>query len=267
MFVDRPIVAEGGAAKLRASFSSGISLICYAAPYDPLIGSDILQIYSDCGVDIIEIGLPSSDPYADGEVVASSMRRTLANGTDAGLVMERTGELNTAFPDLAKIWMCYDNTPLPGLEHALEFSAPDGFLMVGYEPQGAHQPIDKAMQDAGVAIVGFVDRDLSQPLIERARSASGYVMLQANGGVTGSQVKKVDPCFEVNIKALRNDGFEMPIAGGFGISTPDHVREAVGMGAEGIIIGSHCLRMALEGPRELAQYLDQIRAACDGKTL
>lgn len=249
--------------RIHAAFKRGISLICYAAPGDPLFGKQSLQVYSDCGVNIVEIGLPSENPYADGPTVASSMKRSIESGMDARAVMHGIAELELDFPSLAKIWMCYENTDLTSLGSLLSTSSVDGLLMVGFDPVGVHSQIYRTLVRRGKCSIGFVEFDIFPETIARARYASGYIMLQARRGVTGASGQAVDKTLARRIALIRDAGIEHPIAVGFGLSNPEHVREAIGFGADGVIIGSACLEKAQQGPAELARFLTALRRAAD----
>ena len=98
---------------------------------------------------------------------------------------------------------------------------------------------------------------------EAARRADGYVMLQAAPGLTGPR-PSLDPSNAGRIATLRADGVAAPILLGFGVSNGEQARAAVGLGADGVVVGSAALRAALERPSKLARLLKDLRKGLDG---
>lgn len=248
--------------KLEAAFVRGKALICYAAIGDPLFDQDVIEIYSDHGVDVLEVGLPSERPYADGPTVRSSMLRSLRAGMDAEAVIAKAADLNLSHPDLAKIWMCYDNTPLE-IEKVPREAYPDGLLMVGFDPLGQHLRLGRFLNEMNIRSVGFVGYDAPAEQLELARFSSGYIMLQAKPGLTGTNSEPIGAGLAKRVARLRSAGIDIPIAAGIGISTAGDVRSALDQGCDGIIIGSAALQAAAQGPCTLSQFLSEIREAMD----
>lgn len=227
-------------------------LACYFPLGDPVFANGIDAIYRSAGVDLFELGLPSADPYMDGADVAGAMRRALASGIDPYARLADMAAWLADEPDgPAGVCMAYADLDLsriagwPGL---------DGMLIVG-TPPGAFPP--------GVRTCGLLKLDFTNEDLAAAAAWDGYVMVQAAAGVTGPR-DRLDPRLADTIAAARRAGVSRPILAGFGIGTSDQARAAVDAGADGAVIGSMCVRKAMQGPDEIARFLDRVRSALDG---
>lgn len=226
-------------------------LACYFPLGDPVFESGIDAIYRSAGVDIFELGLPSANPYMDGVDVAGAMRRALAGGIDPYARLADMAAWLAEVPDgPAGVCMAYADLDLsriaawPGL---------DGMLIVGSVP-GGFPP--------GLRTCGLLKLDFTAENLAAAAAWDGYVMVQAVAGVTGPR-DRLDPRLADTIAAARRAGVRRPILAGFGIGTAEQARAAVDAGADGAVIGSMCVRKAIEGPDELARFLDGVRSALD----
>lgn len=229
-------------------------LTCYLPVADPLIADYVVDAYADCGVNIVEMGMPTHDPWSDGYDVASSMRRAMDAETDAVVEFRKVGQrLSERAPAMAKICMTYADSPVYSRSTPDTFEAVDAMLVLGDESEdrrGGH----------GRPKVVFVPTKFGDREIEAARSCDTYVMLQAADGVTGPR-PELDPANEDRIRRLRAAGVEQRILLGFGISTPEHARAAIQMGADGVVIGAMCLRKALQSEKALRTFLRDVRVA------
>lgn len=236
---------------------TGPLLTCYLGVADPLIGDYVVDAYADSGVNIVEMGMPTHNPWIDGQDVASSMQRALDAGTDVLAEFRNVGErMRKRAPAMAKICMTYADSPLYTRSTPETFEAVDAMLVLDDESDGT-----KCIP--GKRNVAFVPTKLGRHEIEAAKSCDAYVMLQAADGVTGPRAE-LDPANEERIRRLRAAGVRQRILLGVGISTPEHARAALRMGADGVVIGSMCLRKALESEKALRAFLRDVRAALDG---
>lgn len=238
-------------------------LACYLPVADPFVADYVVDAYSDNGVNIVEMGMPTLDPWIDGYDVASSMRRVMDADIDAVTEFQKLGQrLRERAPAMAKICMTYANSPVYIRSTHETFEAVDAMLVLSDEPDGMKcVPAERgehAMRNVIFVPAKFGDRE-----IEAAKSCDTYVMLQAADGVTGPRAE-LDRVNEEKIRRLRAAGVRQRILLGVGISTPDQARAAIRMGADGVVIGSMCLRKALEGEAALRTFLRDVRLALDG---
>src|SRR3982751_5697696 len=94
--------------RLAAAFAAGRpALICYLPLGDPAGGDDLAGLYAECGVDILEIGVPGGDPYLDGPTIAESFRRARRAGVNVRRAGELIAEHRARLPGVGMVWMTY----------------------------------------------------------------------------------------------------------------------------------------------------------------
>jgi tryptophan synthase alpha chain len=242
------------------SSSSPPLLICYLPVGDPAASSATVRVYREHGVDIIEAGIPVENPLLDGPEVANSMARAIAAGvTDELVAAEVLGEqLDTAGKPPA-VWMSYRADPdATYLNHV----ASSGAAMV-LLPDADPVELVKRADNAGLRAVPFLSHPPQEDQIESAHAASSdYVMVAAAPGVTGERAT-LGGDNALILKDLRQRGITAPLGLGFGISRPANVRAALEAGADGVIVGSACVRAAREGEQQLSTFLTELREALD----
>lgn len=212
---------------------------------------DLAEIYADCGVDIFEAGVPCRDPFMDGELVKSSMRRSIEHGTTDSTTTRALETLRKQFPSHYITAMGYGDLTQLVHDTAGEILV-DGILQIGT----GHD------ENANCDQIGFVSDRVTQDEVDQAKHASGYIMLQANEGKTGIR-EFLPPENAKRIQRVRDSGMNLPILLGIGVSTPQQVAEAISLGADGVIIGSACLVAAENGEIALRRFLRNIRGALD----
>lgn len=195
------------------------------------------------GADALELGLPFSDPPADGPVVQAADQRALAAGMTTAGALDWIAELRTT-TDVPVSLLVYLNLILQyGVEafyaRAAEVGV-DAVLVADLPPEHAARVVAAAREN-GVDTV-FLASELSTParLGRIAEVCRGYVYALARVGVTGARAQlpsALGPALDRMRAAI-----DLPLLVGFGISTPDHVRAARRAGADGVIVGSALVR-------------------------
>lgn len=249
---------------LDARIAQGKPLLtCYFPLGDPLFDDDMLALYARSGVDILELGVPTLDPFMDGPDVASAMRIALDAGADiAARLAEVAGWLRADAGRPAGICMTYPDLDAARILCPATLDRLDGLLILGLDSRPDAAGIRADARAAGTRLITFVSTETEPAEIAAAREADGYVMLQARAGVTGPGT--LDPGAPSRIATLRDAGVMAPIQLGFGIASAGQSAQALAMGADGVIIGSMCIRMAREGADEIEKFLTGVRAALDG---
>ena len=202
----------------------------------------LLEALDSGGADIIEIGIPFSDPIADGPVIASAMHRALERGTTPEEVLGVVGEVREVVHAALVAMVSSSIVVHLGTNRFVEECAESGLdgLIV---PDADIDDLDRlgdACRTHGLTLSPLVapttpiDRQK-----EIAALASGFIYLLARAGVTGERTEA--PEISGRIEALRAVT-DLPICVGFGISSAEHVRE-VGRHADGAIVGSALVRM------------------------
>lgn len=201
-----------------------------------------LRELDENGSDIIEIGVPFSDPVADGPVVEDASRRVLEDGASLRGLMETLRNLPFK-PKAGLVLMGYYN---PFLQYGLEKLAADCAevgvqgLIVPDLPLGECEPLRSIAAKSGldlIALIGPNTRD--ERMAEYAKQASGYVYVVSVMGVTG--VRKGLPPAATETVARARKIFDLPIALGFGISSPDQLSD-MAEPPHGVVFGSALLR-------------------------
>jgi tryptophan synthase alpha chain len=199
----------------------------------------------DSGADIIELGVPYSDPLADGPVIHEAGLRALAAGASVAGVLEVARELA---PRVPVVLMCYANMVMaPGIEEFLERLADTGAagLIVPDLPLEEAPPVLEACDAAGLALVPLVAPTTPpERLAAIGARARGFLYTVSVVGTTGERAALSDSFAEIIARAKA--ATEVPVAIGFGISTAEHVRTAVAAGANGVIVGTRLVRAAAD---------------------
>jgi tryptophan synthase alpha chain len=250
---------------LRARVRSGGRrrplLSCYFPIGDPLLSPSLLAIYADSGVDVIEFGLPSACPYLDGPDVAKSMARAL--NADLLRSLDAAGDCLARLPrQPAALIMTYADLPKRFVQDITLWRDIDSLLVVGPASDQARVTLEQTARAQSILISCFVGLPIQSDDIAAANRADGYVMLQSTAGVTGPR-RSLDQDSRDRIQGLRSEGVTAPILLGFGISSGQLASAALELGADGIVVGSHCLRAALDGPRRLSAALSELRRGLD----
>jgi tryptophan synthase alpha chain len=203
------------------------------------------QAYAQAGADLIELGVPYSDPLADGPVIHEAGTRALAAGATLTGVLEVARALA---PSVPVVLMCYANMVFaPGAEGFVERLVQTGAsgLIVPDLPYEEAAPLLAACDAHGIALVPLVapttPRERLALIGERAR---GFLYTVSVVGITGERAALAERFAEVVAHAKAST--RAPVALGFGISTPDQALQAAQAGADGVIVGTRLVRAASE---------------------
>ncbi len=213
------------------------------------------------GADIVEIGIPFSDPIADGPVIQASSQRALRSGATPKKVLELTKELSSSH-DVPFVVLTYYN-PILAMdpEQFLDTARNSGVSGVVVPDL----PIEEMDQFHDFALKHGIDNILlAAPNTSQSRlgqilsKARGFLYLVSLYGVTGPRETLSPQALETlkRVKSLAND--RIPISAGFGISSSDHVRTLMKAGADGAIVGSALVKLAAghdDNPAEAATLL------------
>ncbi len=223
---------------------------------------------AEAGADIIELGVPFSDPIADGPVIQESSQRALAAGSSLGRVLEMVSSLRRE-TEVPFILFGYYNPFLRYGEEALARDAAaagaDGILCTDLPPEEAAGMV-QACRTNGVDRIFLLAPTSNDSRIEAvAAVASGFVYTVAVTGVTGARASA--PVGIADLVGRVRELTGLPVGVGFGISNPEQAAE-VGRYADLVIVGSALVRrMAEAGPAEAAQvagsFVAELREGLD----
>jgi tryptophan synthase alpha chain len=200
---------------------------------------------ADAGADLLELGIPFSDPLADGPVIHAAGTDALAAGATPHLVLGVCEQLATRVP---VVLMVYANIVMTaGVEAFALRAATAGAsgLIVPDLPHDEASELRAACDAEGVALVPLVAPTTTpERIAEIGADARGFVYTVSLTGTTGERAE-LPPGLADTVARVRA-ATDVPVAVGFGISTPDHAR-AVAEIADGVIVGSRVVRAAGEG--------------------
>ena len=253
--------AERIEARLRAARAAGrTALLPYlVAGFPARCGFDELLLGVDSRADVIELGLPFTDPTADGPIIAAAARHALAEGVHLGWVCARVRALRARLA-ASLVLMSYLNPLLAvGLESAVRALATAGFdgLIVPDVPleEGAEL---RALADAhGLALVQLVT-PLTPPPRRRALAAAsrGFLYAVTRAGTTGARTESHS--LAQYLGALRTCS-PIPVCAGFGVRTSQQVR-ALAPHCDGVVVGSALIELLQRGESPLP-LLDALQDA------
>ena len=214
---------------------------------DPATSVSIVKAMCDAGVDVLELGIPFSDPTSDGPVIQRSSLRALEKGVRVRTVLEMTAEIRAHAPDLPIILFSYYNPILAYGNEAFHRDATaagaDGVLVVDLPPEESDEMTSR-WPDRELHLIRLVAPTTPPDRMRRiAEGASGFLYLVSKVGVTGSDGLDTGDVGGL-VETLRAAG-GLPICVGFGISTPEQVAEVAEV-ADGVVIGSAFERLIEE---------------------
>jgi tryptophan synthase alpha chain len=266
---------EGVLAALEAQGRQ--ALIPYVTTGDPFADATpaIMQALADGGADIIELGVPFSDPMADGPVIQLASERALARGIGLVQVLDAVRSFRRGNDRTPVVLMGYAN-PVERYDQkhgAGRFIADaaeagvDGLLVVDYPPEECVQ-FSADLRAAGLDLIFLLaPTSTDQRIQDVARVASGYVYYVSLKGVTGAGHLDTDAVAEA-LPRIRQH-VKIPLGVGFGIRDAA-TAQAVGRVADAVVIGSRLVQLLNEAPRAEVEavakgFMAEIRAALDTK--
>lgn len=236
-------------------------------------GIDASAAYLDAlvagGADMLELGIPFSDPVADGPVIQAAAERALKAGVRTGKCLGLLAALRQRHRDIPIGVLTYANiVAARGSDRFATELAETGVdsLLVADVPTLEAAPYSAAAQAAGIDLVMIAATNTPpEKLVEIARMSSGYTYCVARAGVTGT-----DDELSLDHGRLFDDLAEAnapPPVLGFGISTPEQVALALASGAAGVISGSAIVRRIGErqSPDQIAAFVATLKNATKGR--
>jgi len=226
-------------ANLKQEKRSGLIPFIMACDPDKSTSQKILESLASSGASLIELGIPFSDPMADGKTIQAAGRRALAAGASLKTILEMVKAFRKANSDTPLILMGYYNPIYRYGAEAFSKDAVaagvDGVIIVDLPPEEEDE-FQPHAEKAGLTFVRLIaPTTLDERLKTILKTARGFLYYVAVAGVTGA--KSADPAIlKARIAHLRQFT-DLPIAVGFGIKNPDQVKE-VGAFADAVVVGS-----------------------------
>ena len=254
-----------GARRVRDAFAAADAdrrraLVAYlmAGYPDEATGLEAAGAALDAGADLLEIGVPFSDPVADGPVIAAAGHAAVAAGAGLDTVVRTVRALREGGHRQPILAMGYLNPLLArGTDRTLRELAEAGVdaLIVPDLPAGEDRQLERSAGEAGLGIAFLVTPNTSAVRMERAiRASTAFLYVVPLYGVTGARDRVADTAGPLLERIRATADGRLPVAVGFGVSRPEHVEQLVAS-TDGIIVGSAVVAALNEGGPERVRAL------------
>ena len=261
-----------GPARIGAAFSAAESagraaLVPYAvAGYpDAATSLDIAVAIIDAGADLLEIGLPYSDPLADGATLQRAGSVALANGATLDHSIELVGRIHAARPHTPLVTMGYVNQVLGGRDGARVLSrlgeaGVSGVILADLTPdEGADLEVEAARHGIGIVYLVAPTTPPERRRLVAARS-QGFLYAVSLAGVTGARTR-LAPGVGRFLREVRSVS-PVPVAVGFGVSRPSHARQLAKL-ADGVIVASALVDALGQDGRDIERMATLVRSLAE----
>lgn len=245
------------------------ALIIYLTAGDPSlrVTKELILGLDNAGVDILEIGVPFSDPTADGPVIQAASQRALKAGTTLQGVLDLVADVRKSSPIPIVLFGYYNPIFAYGAKKfakAAKYAGADGVLVVDLPPEEAQEL--RAYTDlAGIDFISLVAPTTPEKRLRQiAAAATGFLYYISITGVTGTAAPRIED-IKREVSKIRKIT-KLPLAVGFGISNPKQAQEIAGI-ADAIVIGSAVVRLIDENKSKpdlmkiVADYVIEIKKA------
>ena len=251
--------------KIASAFANGKAFIPFITCGDPDLETTkacIREMVRN-GADLIELGIPFSDPTAEGPVIQGANIRALASGTTTSKIFEMVTELRREI-STPMVFMTYANVVFAyGAERfltACEQVGIDGLILpdLPYEEKDEFLPV---CREHHVALISLIAPTSAGRIATIAREAEGFIYLVSSLGVTGTRSEITTDLASI-MKVIR-DNSSVPCAIGFGISTPEQAAKMAGL-SDGAIVGSAIIKILAQygsgSPKYVGEFVKVMKA-------
>ncbi len=245
------------------------ALIPFVTAGDPSleVTAQALERLDQSGADLIELGVPYSDPLADGPVIQAAATRALQRGTRFEQVLEVVQQVSPRLRSPIILFTYYNPILNRGIDPFLQQIATAGVkgLVVPDLPLEEAEILLKPAMEHGIELTLLVAPTTpKERLVAIAQQSQGFIYLVSTTGVTGMRTQMESRVKDM-ILELRSIT-DKPIGVGFGISQPEHARQAMEWGADGVIVGSAFVKRLADsspekGLQDMADFCRTLKAA------
>jgi tryptophan synthase alpha chain len=226
-------------------------IVAYLMGHDPDPKAFMANAVSliEGGADILEVGIPFSDPVADGPVIQAAGMRALSSGATPLKILDTIGELSSQFTIPFVILTYYNPVLAMGVEHFMRYASGkgvSGIVVPDLPMEEGERFRDMALKHNIDSIYLAAPNTSAKRLGALVEKSTGFLYLVSLYGVTGPRDTLSPQALETvkRVKSLVNG--RIPVSAGFGISQPEHVSSLLRAGADGAIIGSALVRIVAE---------------------
>lgn len=229
--------------------ANGKAFIAFITAGDPTLDvtEELVLAMAEEGVDLIELGIPFSDPTAEGPVIQEANLRALANGVTTDDVFDMVGRLRARGCDVPMVFMTYANVVFSyGIERfaAREREVGMAGVILPDVPFEEKAEFSAPFEAEGLELVSLIAPTSEERIGAIARDAKGFVYCVSSLGVTGVR-SEITTDIGAMVKLVREANANVPVAVGFGISTPEQAERMAAL-SDGAIVGSAIIKIVAE---------------------
>ena len=251
--------------KITEAFAKGKAFIPFITCGDPSleITEQLVYAMEEAGADLIELGIPFSDPTAEGPVIQEANVRALSGGVTTDKVFDMVAKIRqkTAIP---MVFMTYANVAFSyGTEHFIKKAAEVGMdgLILPDVPFEEKEEFDTVCKQYGLDLISLIAPTSHERITQIAKEANGFVYCVSSLGVTGTRTQittHIGGMVKL-VKAVK----DIPCAVGFGISTPEQAKKMAGL-SDGAIVGSAIVKLCGTYGKDAVPYVKEyVKSMCD----
>ena len=255
--------------RIAKAFENGKAFIPFITCGDPDLETTAAAVRAavKSGADLIELGIPFSDPTAEGPVIQGANIRALKGGVKTDMIFELVRELRTDVT-VPMVFMTYANVVFSyGAEKFISTCAEigiDGLILpdIPFEEKEEFLPICRRYD---VALISLIAPTSENRIGMIAKEAEGFIYIVSSLGVTGMR-SEINTDLESIVSVIRQNT-DVPCAVGFGISTPEQAKKMAAV-SDGAIVGSAIIRFleryGSDAPMYIGEYIKEMKAAVSG---
>lgn len=251
--------------KISDAFSNGKAFIGFVTVGDPNLDTSKKILYSmaDAGCDLIEIGIPFSDPIAEGPVIQNANIRALSNDVTTDDVFQLVGEVKKDI-NIPVVYMTYLNVLFKyGYDRFLQNAKDSGAcgVIIPDLPYEEKEELQSVACKYGIEVVSLIAPTSEDRIKTIAADSEGFVYTVSSLGVTGVR-SEIKTDLESIVTAIK-EVTDTPVAIGFGISTPEQAKKYSAI-ADGVIVGSAIVKIIEKYGTDSPQYVyDYVKSMKD----
>lgn len=242
--------------KMKKAFADGKVFIPFITCGDPSLETTEQLVYTmeENGADLIELGIPFSDPTAEGPVIQAASARALAGGTTTDKIFDMVRRIRKK-TDIPMVFMTYANVVFSyGTERFISTASGLGMdgLILPDVPYEEKEEFDGLCRQYGLDFISFIAPTSHERISMIAKEASGFVYCVSSLGVTGVR-SDITTDIGAMIRLVKQ-AKDIPCAVGFGISTPEQARK-MAASSDGVIVGSAIVRLCEKYREDCVPYV------------
>lgn len=252
--------------KISQAFEHGKAFIPFITCGDPSLEVTEQLVYAmeKAGADLIELGIPFSDPTAEGPTIQAADFRALRAGATTDKIFDLVARIR-AKTQIPMVFMTYANVVFSyGIERFIKKSAELGMdgLILPDIPFEEKQEFDQVCQQYGLALISMIAPTSHERIRMIAREAKGFLYCVSSLGVTGTR-SEITTDIGSMIRVVQEET-DLPCAVGFGISTPQQAAEMAAV-SDGVIVGSAIVRLCEKYGKDCVGYVEEyVKSMKDG---